>query len=77
MRKWAPALKASLAVLRIAAAVTRVVTGLPISIPEGRIDESRAVAILFGEAKYPKVLAHGVAEFAARMPHNISLYPLC
>lgn len=59
MKKWAPALKASLSVLRLAAAVTQVVTGLPIPIPNGFIDEHMAVEILFGELSKRSVFLFG------------------
>ncbi len=51
MKRWAPALKASLAVLRLAAAATQVVTGLAIPIPTDFIDERMAVEVLFGEPR--------------------------
>lgn len=48
MQRWTPALKASLVVLKLAAVVTRVVTGLPIPIGAGTMTEGMALAVLSG-----------------------------
>lgn len=48
MQKWTPALKASIMVLKLAAAVTRVVTGLPIPIGVDEMSEGMAFAVLAG-----------------------------
>ncbi|CBJ29038.1 similar to ankyrin 2,3/unc44 [Ectocarpus siliculosus] len=46
MQRWTPALKASIMVLKLAAAVTRVVTGLPIPIGVNEMTEGMAFAVL-------------------------------
>ncbi|CAM9636574.1 unnamed protein product [Ectocarpus fasciculatus] len=46
MQRWTPALKASIMVLKLAAAVTRVVTGLPIPIGVDEMSEAMAFAVL-------------------------------
>lgn len=49
MQKWAPALKISIAVLRVAAVVTRVISSLPIPIPDGQMTETdAAIAVMEG-----------------------------
>lgn len=48
MQRWTPALKASIMVLKLAAAVTRVVTGLPIPIGVDEMSEAMAFAVLAG-----------------------------
>ncbi|CAM9525748.1 unnamed protein product [Ectocarpus sp. 12 AP-2014] len=46
MQRWTPALKVSIMVLKLAAAVTRVVTGLPIPIGVNEMTEGMAFAVL-------------------------------
>lgn len=48
MQRWTPVLKASIIVLKLAAAVTRVVTGLPIPIGVDEMTEGMAFAVLAG-----------------------------
>ncbi|CAB1112439.1 unnamed protein product [Ectocarpus sp. CCAP 1310/34] len=70
MQRWAPALKASIMVLKLAAAVARVVTGLPIPIGANEMTEVVAFSVLADlEAEYAR--AAGESSLGGEVGGNI------
>lgn len=60
MKKWAPVLKLSIAMLRLTASVVQVVTGLPIPLPDGQINNRTALNIVTGGVYCSKFLLRNI-----------------